>query len=536
MKQLFFGDNLEVLKEIGEDSVDLVYLDPPFNSKANYNIFFDNTQKVRSEIQIQAFQDTWHWGTQSENEYDELLICNNSQVKEIIISLRNFLGESDVMAYLIIMTSRLLAMHRIIKDTGSLYLHCDATSSHYLKIILDGIFEVNNFRNEIIWKRTTAHSDSKTFGINTDRILFYTKSNQFIFNQTFLPYEESYKKRFNRHDIDGRKWTDGDLTAKGLSGGGYQYEYKGCTSLWRCPIETMKKYDSENRLHFTSKGGIRLKKYLDELPGRPFQSLWEDINPLNSQSKERLGYPTQKPLELLERIIMASSNKGDVVLDPFCGCGTAIHSAEKLGRNWIGIDITHLAISLIEKRLKDAFPKIDYQVFGIPIDHVGALELAERDKYQFQWWACSLINAIPYQGKKKGSDGGIDGLIYYKNLEGNTEKIIVSVKGGKNLNVSMIRDLGHVMKREKATIALFISLFEPTKPMNIEALKEGFYKIEGTQSKFPRIQLLTIEDLINKNKQPQYPYFNSSIVPANEGFRQAQREKEIDFQQNKLDL
>jgi site-specific DNA-methyltransferase (adenine-specific) len=194
MKQLFFGDNLEVLKEIGEESVDLVYLDPPFNSKANYNIFFDNTQKVRSETQIQAFEDTWHWGTQSENEYDELLISNNSQVIEIVTSLRNFLGESDVMAYLIMMTSRLLAMHRVIKDTGSLYLHCDATASHYLKIILDGIFEVNNFRNEIIWKRTTAHSDSKTFGINTDRILFYTKSNKFIFNQTFLPYEESYKR------------------------------------------------------------------------------------------------------------------------------------------------------------------------------------------------------------------------------------------------------------------------------------------------------------------------------------------------------
>jgi hypothetical protein len=298
----------------------------------------------------------------------------------------------------------------------------------------------------------------------------------------------------------------------------------------------MKKYDSENRLHFTSKGGIRLKNYLDELPGRPCQSLWEDINPLNSQSKERLGYPTQKPLELLERIILASSNKGDVVLDPFCGCGTAIHSAEKLGRNWIGIDITHLAISLIEKRLKDAFPKIDYQVFGTPIDNAGALELAERDKYQFQWWACSLINAIPYQGKKKGADGGIDGLIYYKNLEGNTEKIIVSVKGGKNLNVSMIRDLGHVMKREKATIALFISLFEPTKPMNIEALKEGFYKIEGTQSKFPRIQLLTIEDLINKTKQPQYPYLNNPLIPSNVGFKQAEKEKDTDFKQSQLNL
>jgi adenine specific DNA methylase Mod len=367
MNRLYYGDNLDVLKEhIADSTVQLVYLDPPFNSKRDYNLIFKSPKGEESAAQIEAFLDTWHWSEQSEREFADILRQSNTQVSAIIESLRRFLGETDLMAYLVMMASRLLELYRVLKPEGSLYLHCDPVASHYLKILLDCVFTPKQFRNEITWKRTTSHNDSSRFGANTDIILFYTKSNQFLFNTVYQAYDTEYLKRFRDPDSEGRLWTDDNLTAKGLSGGGYEYEYKGVTSLWRCPIETMQRLDKEGRLHFTSAGGIRVKKYLDELPGLPCQSLWDDINPINSQSKERLGYPTQKPLALLERIIQASSNEGDIILDPFCGCGTAVHAAQKLGRAWIGIDITHLAISLIEKRLYDAFPEIQFTVEGTP--------------------------------------------------------------------------------------------------------------------------------------------------------------------------
>jgi site-specific DNA-methyltransferase (adenine-specific) len=243
--------------------------------------------------------------------------------------------------------------------------------------------------------------------------------------------------------------------------------------------------------------------------------VWTDISPINSQAQERLGYPTQKPLPLLERIILASSNEGDVILDPFCGCGTAVHAAQKLERRWIGIDVTHLAISLIERRLKDAFPGTSFDVHGTPKDIDGARALAAQDKYQFQWWAVSLVDAIPYGGKKKGADSGIDGHIYFKPDGKTTEKAIVSVKGGDNVSVPMVRDLGHVTDREKAKVGVFITLTEPTKPMEIEAVKAGYYETE--HGKFPKIQILTIADLF-AGKKPHLPW----VDPAS--FRKATQE------------
>jgi site-specific DNA-methyltransferase (adenine-specific) len=271
----------------------------------------------------------------------------------------------------------------------------------------------------------------------------------------------------------------------------------------------MEQYDKEGRLWFPSDkdGRIRLKRYLDEQPGHKIQNLWDDISPLNSQAQERLGYPTQKPLALLERIITASSTEGGTVLDPFCGCGTAIHAAQKLKRNWIGIDITHLAISLIEKRLKDAFPGIQFEVHGTPKDLDGASDLAYRDKYQFQWWAVSLVNAVPFAGKKKGADSGIDGLIYFKPDGKTTEKAIVSVKGGENVNVAIVRDLAHVVDREKAKIGVFITLAESTGPMRTEAVKAGFY--ETLYGKYPKIQILTIRELF-EGRQPNIPLIDAS--------------------------
>ena len=283
--------------------------------------------------------------------------------------------------------------------------------------------------------------------------------------------------------------------------------------------EKMEQWDMEGRLYFpkNKEGRIRRKSYVDELRGMPIQNLWTDIPEINSQAQERLGYPTQKPLALLERIIAASSDQGSVLLDPFCGCGTAIHAAQKFKREWIGIDITHLAISLIEKRLKDAFPGIKYEVHGTPKDLDGARDLAARDKYQFQWWAVSLVNAVPFAGKKKGADTGIDGLIYFKPEGKTTEKAIVSVKGGENVNVAMVRDLAHVVEREVARIGVFITLAEPTGPMKTEAIKVGFY--ETLYGKYPRLQILTIAELF-AGKQPNIPLVDSA------SFKKATRESQ----------
>jgi len=325
---LFYGDNLTILCEyIPIESIDLIYLDPPFNSNRSYNVLFKDEKGLDADAQMQAFDDTWHWGKTAERTYHELVQNSPPEVVTMLGGFHDLIGYNQMLAYLVMMTARLVEMHRVLKPTGSLYLHCDPTASHYLKIALDTIFSAQNFRNEIIWKRTTAHSDPNRWGHVHDILLFYTKTDKYTWNNIYLPYEEVYKTRFCQVDSDGRQWTDDNLTAKGLSGGGYTYEYKGVISLWRVPLETMQRLDAAGRLHFTKKGGIRLKRYLDELPGLLIQDVITDIYPINSQASERLGYPTQKPLALLERIIQASSNPGDLVLDPFSGCGTAIAAA-----------------------------------------------------------------------------------------------------------------------------------------------------------------------------------------------------------------
>lgn len=520
MASLYFGDNLDILRdEIKTESINLIYLDPPFNSKRDYNVYLKTPKGHESDAQITAFDDTWHWGEQAEREFSELLHQQNTDVAEMIRSLRRFLKESDLMAYLTMMANRLVELHRVLKSNGSLYLHCDPTASHYLKIVLDTVFGAENFRSEIIWKRTSAHSDPKKWGNVHDTLLYYTKSDNFIWNPVYLEHSDEYKTRFRNADPDGRLWTDGDLSAKGLSGGGYTYEYKGATSLWRVPLATMKRLDDEGKLHFTKAGGIRIKRYLDETAGVPIQDVITDIFPINSQSDERLGYPTQKPLELLERIIQASSNEGDIVLDPFCGCGTAVHAAQSLKREWIGIDITNLAIGLIEKRMKDAFPDAVFEVHGTPADLDSAKELAERDKYQFQWWACSLVNAQPYQGKKKGADGGVDGLIFFQDDNSGAKKIVVSVKGGSNVGVSMVKDLITTVENEKAEIGLFVTLAEPTKPMIVQAASAGFYQ-SPHMGEFPKIQILTIAELFS-GKKPLYPDLSRGSL----NFKKAKVEK-----------
>ena len=397
---LFYGDNLDILRDyLIDECVDLVYLDPPFNSSRNYNVLFKDEHGIDSEAQIVAFEDTWHWTTTTEHSYHHLITHGPSTIAVMITALRAFIGTNQMMAYLVMMAARLVELHRVLKSTGSIYLHCDPTASHYLKMILDTIFGPQNFRNEIIWKRTSAHSDTKQgnvvhMGRIHDVLLFYTKSDAALRKELYQPYDEEYIKSFYRYaDPDGRLYRLGDITGPGgAAKGNPQYEFLGVTRYWRYSQTRMQELYEQGRIVQSKPGGVpAYKRYLDEMPGVPLQDVWDDIFPLGAQAAERLGYPTQKPLSLLERIIQTSSNPGDIVLDPFCGCGTAIAAAQKLERKWIGIDITELSIALQKYRLEAMFPGITFKVVGEPEDIHDARKLAEADRYQFQWWALSLI-------------------------------------------------------------------------------------------------------------------------------------------------
>jgi DNA modification methylase len=545
LNKLYYGDNLTVLKNcLDDESVDLIYLDPPFNSQATYNVLFKSTAGEKSRAQIEAFEDTWHWGDEAELAFDGVMTSGNSDVAEMLRAMRSFLNENDMMAYLSMMAVRLLELYRVLKRTGGIYLHCDPTASHYLKLVMDAVFRPTHFCNEIIWKRTSAHSASKRWNDVHDTILFYSRSGEHAWNDVLIAHTEEYSARYKHQDSAGAMWADDNLTAPGVRHGdsgslwrGFDPTAKGVH--WKVNLKTVQGIigveaakdlsttekldvlDKHGCIHWPKKrsglgeGFPRFKRYLSQ--GGKVQDVITDIPPINSQAQERLGYPTQKPQALLERIIAASSNEGDVVLDPFCGCGTATHAAQKLKRQWVGIDITHLAITLIEKRLNDAFPGITYEVHGTPKDLDGARDLANRDKYEFQYWAVSLVNAVPFRGKKKGADSGIDGLIYFKPEGKATEKAIVSVKGGDNVNVVMIRDLAHVVDREKARIGVFITLAESTGPMRTEAVKAGYY--ETIYGKYPKIQILTIAELF-EGKQPKIPLVDSA------SFKKAARESE----------
>ena len=515
MGNLYFGDNLNILREhIQDESVDLIYLDPPFNSKRDYNLLFKTPKGQDSDAQITAFEDSWHWGEQAEQEFAELLHQSNTDVAEMIQSLRRFLKESDMMAYLTMMANRLIELHRVLKPTGSLYLHCDPTASHYLKIVLDAVFGTENFVNEIVWKRASAHNDPNKYGNLHDVIFFYSKTKKYTWNPQYTAYSQEYLDSEWKKLPSGRlckvenmldpqnKMAEFDFMGTVAR---WRTNYQGMMDLWNAPQTEVPNSHGRIKLGKNGKPTKRCRIiFLDEMKGVPLQTWWDDIISLRGGSIERLGYPTQKPLSLLERIIQASSNEGDIVLDPFCGCGTAVHASETLKREWIGIDITHLAISLIEKRMKDAFPNIAFEVHGTPKDLGGARNLSERNKYQFQWWACSLVNAQPYQGKKKGSDGGIDGVIFFQDDEKGAKKIIVSVKGGEHVGVTQVKDLIATVENEKAQIGIFVTLAEPTKPMLVQATTAGYYE-SPHMGAFPRIQILTIEDLLSGKEKPKYP-------------------------------
>jgi site-specific DNA-methyltransferase (adenine-specific) len=509
--QLYFGDNLEILQKqhIPMSSVDLVYLDPPFNSKASYNVLFAEKSGESSAAQITAFEDTWRWGLESEHTFRDVMTTGTKKLADILQALRDFLGTNDMMAYLTMMAARLAELHRVLKPSGSLYLHCDPTASHYIKMLLDAVFGPKRFLAEIVWKRHSAHSSAKKPGPVHDIIFFYSKSETYTWNPLFTCYDERYlRSHYTQTDKDGRRWRTSDLTAFGIRKGSSGEVWRGfdVTAVgnhWKFSIENLEKLDAAGRIYWPPDGAWpAYKRYLDEVKGVPIQDVWTDIPPINSQAKERLGYPTQKPEALLERIINLSSYEGDVVLDPFCGCGTTITVAERLKRHWIGIDITHLAIALIKKRMHDTFESelSPYRVIGEPVDVPSAQALAIQNRYQFEWWALGMVEARPAQDKKKGADSGVDGIIHFSDDQsGKYKKLIVQVKSG-HVAVSQIRDLKGVLEREKAVIGAMLTLKTPTRAMQEEAAAAGFYEPESLPGlRFPRLQIITIAELFAGN-------------------------------------
>ena len=519
---LYYGDNLDVLRQyVPNESVDLIYLDPPFNSNQSYNVLFAERDGSQSAAQIKAFEDTWRWDQAAAAAYREVVEAGG-QASQALQSFRGFLGDNDMLAYLSMMAPRLVELHRVLKPTGSLYLHCDPTASHYLKMLLDGIFGSDNFRNEIVWRRTGSHGGAKRWGPIHDTILFYSKSERYQWNRSYQDYDAAYLAKYYRFKDKRGSYQLVSLTGAGVRSGDSGKPWRGIDPTtsgrhWAVPRAALQKeypnrdlsnlstqekldlLDQTGLVYWPEKGGTpRQKRYADENPGVPIQDFVNDINPLSAQAKESLGYPTQKPEALLERIIRASSQEGDMVLDPFCGCGTAIAAAQKLGRRWIGINITHLAINLIRHRLHDAFGAAvaqTYQVIGEPKALPDAAALAQQDPYQFQWWALGLVGARPVE-QKKGADRGIDGRLYFhdEGSKGRTKQIILSVKAGKT-GVAHVRDLRGVVQREQAAIGVLISLQEPTRAMRQEVASADPYHSPGWQQDYPSLQLLTIADL-----------------------------------------
>ena len=511
MNKLYYGDCLTIMRDhIPRESVDLIYLDPPFNSNQEYNaIYRDETGRPLPD-QIEAFCDLWELDEDRERALQHMpILMREAGVEDAavefwrtwIVALRNV--QPRLLAYLSYMVERMLYMKVTLRPTGSIYLHCDPTASHYIKVMMDAIFGHRNFRNEIIWKRTGAHSDAKRMASVHDVLLVYSaREKGYTFNRRHAAYDPSYvSTRYKHRDPDGRLWMDGDLTANSLNGGKYQYEYKGVAAVWRVPIETMEELSEADKLYFTGRGGIRIKRYLDEMRGLPLTDVWNDIPPINSRARERMGYATQKPLSLLNRIIETSSNPGDVVFDPFCGCATTLEAAHNLGRRWIGIDIAIHAIKRVAKiRLEDRLGLVegtDFTVEGVPRTLEGTRDLWERDKYHFQKWAIEQVDG--FVTTKRTADGGIDGRLYFAESEGaDLQSMIIEVKGGKNVGIGVLRQLRGVLEDDEAAMAGLI-VMEPlgaTKERNFRRsiVEAGDLDVMGVQ--YARLQMLTVDQIL----------------------------------------
>ncbi len=453
MNTLYYGDNLDVLRRhIKDETVDLVYLDPPFNSNQDYNILFAEQNGSQSAAQIKAFEDTWRWDSAAASAYHDV-VEQGGKISEAMQAFRRFLGDNDMLAYLAMMAPRLKELNRVLKPTGSMYLHCDPTASHYLKLLMDAVFGKTAFRNEIVWHYRKWPSGHRQFQRNHDIILFYAKTNSEArpFHMQYMERTASTIKRFGKAKIRS----------------GYDAEGK------RLPSQT----DEE------------------ESAGVPLDDVWNigRVPPIKQL------FPTQKPEPLLARIIECSTNPGETVLDPFCGCGTTIVEAQRLKRSWVGIDITHLAITLIKHRLiADFGSSVQFKVIGEPVSLPDAQALAIADPYQFQWWALGLVGARPVD-QKKGPDQGIDGKLYFHDdPKGRTKQIVISVKSGE-LFARDVRDLIGVMSREEATIGALLTLHPPTRAMRRDAASMGFYQAPWG-NKCARLQILTVAELLEGKK------------------------------------
>lgn len=513
---LYYGDNLNVLRRyVDDESVDLVYLDPPFNSNADYNVLFQEKDGTEAAAQIKAFGDTWRWDTSAAAAFDDALRSGHGRVPDAMIGFRAMLGQSDMLAYLSMMAPRLIELHRVLKRTGSIYLHCDDTASHYLKMLIDAVFSPLRFRNEIIWKRHNARSTTTRWPRLHDVLLVYSRSDDCKFNRVKVPGDAAKIPHTLIKGPEGQKYQTYELTGPGLTKQGESgkpwrgYDPSAMGRHWANSHEQMDEWDEAGLIHWPkkgSRGGFPRRR--DEHPFVPearevvVGDVWTDIDRLNQTAKERLGYPTQKPESLLERIINASSGPGDTVLDPFCGCGTTISAAEKLGRRWIGIDITHLAIGLIKHRLLGGFKIQDgrqYSVIGEPESLSDAEQLAADDPFQFQAWALGLVGARVDSSAKKGADRGIDGRLFFDEGGKNVKQVLLSCKSGKT-GAAHVRDLRGVIERDQAAMGVLISLRTPSRAMYSEAASAGFYESDygvGVKTKYQRLQILTIEELLS---------------------------------------
>jgi len=527
MNRLYFGDNLAVMrKHVADKSVDLVYLDPPFNSNANYNLIHRSPVGDKADAQRRAFKDTWRWEEDAASIAMDEVRERDLDIFRILQALQVSLGTSDLMAYLVMMSVRLIELRRVLKATGSMYLHCDPTASHYLKIILDAVFGADSFRSEIVWKRSSAHNSAKRWGPVHDTLLFYTVSKKYTWNPIYQALPESTAEAWynNVEEETGRRYNRADLTAPGIRKGHSGVIWRGIDPTskgrhWAIPgylglseldaSSALDELDRTNRLHWPKSGGTPMfKRYLDESKGIPAQDVISDIDPLNNSARERLGYPTQKPVALLDRIIRASSNLGDVVLDPFCGCGTTVHASEMLERRWVGIDVSYDAILVIQDRLKTWLPAAEYKVDGIPTAEREARILAKLEPYTFQEWAVGRLGG---RSKGRGADRGIDGEIVF--LTGNRQygRAIVSVKAGQNVNPAMVRELAGTVQREGADLGIFVCVNDPTREMKIEAQRSEIIALPWGQRH--RIQIVTAKDLID-GPNVGIPTAMNSIVAA----------------------
>lgn len=497
------------------DSVDLVYLDPPFKSNKDYNMLYKERDGSRSAAQAKAFTDTWKWDPKAAKAYRQIVEAGGS-VSDVMDGFRRILvsggqtrerGRSEMLAYLSMMAPRLVELQRVLKATGSLYLHCDFVASHYLKLLLDAVFGPERFRNEIIWKRTNAHSSSKKFAPVHDVILYYSKTAKPTWTDARLPYEAAYLNKYYRFDDgDGRLYWRADLCARGVRNGRSGLPWRGFDPTakgmhWKTTIDRLDKLDAAGRIYFPPNNGWpQYKRYREELKGKAISDLWTDIERINPVGSERIGYPTQKPVALLKRIIEASTEPGATVLDPFCGCGSTIEAAKDLGRKWIGIDITHLAIEVIEHRLEklglkegtDYFEDCRYAPRTLP----DVEALARKDKHTFQGWALQQAGIESFQ-LKPGPDRGIDARKVFFDPPGSNERreIIVSVKGGA-LPPTCIRDLIGTVQRERASMGVLITLKPPTRNMVRDAAEAPAYR-GGDGRLYSGIQILTVADLLD---------------------------------------